>query len=114
MAQKNPHIKTVTRDRASAYAKVLSEVLPDVMQIADRFHLHQNLLTAVKKALNHSVPASIKILHDPPDAPPESEVKQTTESITPDKFILNPKRYHLIQQIGLSTLFRTKIMRCQK
>ena len=48
--KQNPHIKTVTRDRA--YAKVLSEELPDVMQIADRFYLHQNLLTAVKKALN--------------------------------------------------------------
>ena len=74
--KQNPNIKTVTRDRASAYAKVLSEELPDVMQIADRFHLHQNLLTAVKKALNHSVPASIKISHDPPEAPPESEVKK--------------------------------------
>lgn len=74
--KQNPHIKTVTRDRASAYAKVLSEELPDVMQIADRFHLHQNLLAAVKKALNHSVPASIKISHDQPDAPPESDVKK--------------------------------------
>lgn len=74
--KQNPHIKTVTRDRASAYAKVLSEELPDVMQITDRFHLHQNLLTAVKKALNHSVPASIKILHDQPDASPESDLKK--------------------------------------
>jgi len=74
--KQNPHIKTVTRDRASAYAKVLSEELPDVMQIADRFHLHQNLLTAVKKALNHSVPASIKISHDSPDGPSESDLKK--------------------------------------
>jgi len=48
----NQNIKAVTRDRASAYAKVISEELPDVMQIADRFHLHQNLLNAVKGALN--------------------------------------------------------------
>lgn len=87
--KQNPNIKTVTRDRASAYAKVLSEELPDVMQIADRFHLHQNLLTAVKKALNHSVLATIKILHNQPDASPESDLKKTTELIAPDKFILN-------------------------
>ena len=60
----NKHIKTITRDRASAYAKVISEELPDVMQIADRFHLYQNLLEAVKGALNHAVPATITIPHD--------------------------------------------------
>lgn len=60
----NKHVKTITRDRASAYAKVISEELPDVMQIADRFHLYQNLLDAVKGALNRAVPATIRIPHD--------------------------------------------------
>ena len=60
----NKHIKTITRDRASAYAKVISEELPDVMQIADRFHLYQNLLDAVKGALNRAVPATITVPHD--------------------------------------------------
>lgn len=57
----NKHIKVITRDRASAYAKVIAEELPDVMQIADRFHLHQNLLEAVKKALNSYLPSTITI-----------------------------------------------------
>lgn len=48
---KNKNIKIVTRDRASAYAKVIEQELPSAMQIADRFHLHQNLLQAIKKAL---------------------------------------------------------------
>ena len=51
----NKNIKVVTRDRASAYAKVIAEELPDAMQVADRFHLHQNLLEAIKKALNHEL-----------------------------------------------------------
>ena len=59
----NKHIKVVTRDRANAYAKVISEELPDAMQVADRFHLHQNLLEAIKKALNHEVPATVNIPH---------------------------------------------------
>lgn len=42
-------MRIVTRDRASAYAKVIKEELPDAMQIADRFHLHQNFLEAIKK-----------------------------------------------------------------
>jgi len=34
------------------------------MQIADRFHLHQNLLEAIKKALNQNLPATIVIPHE--------------------------------------------------
>ena len=59
----NKNIKVVTRDRASAYAKVISEELPEAMQVADRFHLHQNLLEAIKKALNREIPATISIPH---------------------------------------------------
>lgn len=59
----NKHVKVVTRDRASAYAKVIAEELPDAIQVADRFHLHQNLLDTIKKALNHELPATIKISH---------------------------------------------------
>lgn len=49
--------------RASAYARVIAEELPDAMQVADRFHLHQNLLEAIKKALNKEIPATITIPH---------------------------------------------------
>jgi len=60
----NKHVTKVTRDRASAYAKVISEILPDAMQIADRFHLHQNLLDAVKEALKKILPNEIPIPND--------------------------------------------------
>lgn len=59
----NKQVKVITRDRASAYAKVIAEELPDAMQVADRFHLHQNLLEAIKKALNKEIPDSINIPH---------------------------------------------------
>ena len=60
----NKHIRAVTRDRASAYATAIQEVLPDVMQIADRFHLHQNLLEVIRTSLNSIIPATIKILKE--------------------------------------------------
>ncbi len=44
----NRHVRTATRDRAGAYAKAISEVLPDARQIADRFHLHHNLMECVR------------------------------------------------------------------
>lgn len=59
--RQNQHVTTVTRDRASAYAKAVEEVLPDCMQIADRFHLHQNLLDAVNKVLGRTIPATTAI-----------------------------------------------------
>ena len=75
----NKHIKVITRDRASAYAKVIAEELPDAMQVADRFHLHQNLLEAIKKALNHELPATIKIPHnEEPEESRETDKKNCT------------------------------------
>lgn len=60
----NKHVKIVTRDRASAYASAIREILPDAMQVADRFHLHQNLLEAIKNTVNSIVPVDIKIPAD--------------------------------------------------
>lgn len=39
----------------------LSEVLPDAIQIADRFHLYQNLLQAVKDAIGRILPEKIEV-----------------------------------------------------
>jgi transposase len=58
---KNKQVKVVTRDRAGAYASAISEVLPEAMQVADRFHLHQNLLSAIKEALRSELPNKIAI-----------------------------------------------------
>ncbi len=33
----------MARDRTSAYAEAISEVFPDAIQVADRFHLFKNL-----------------------------------------------------------------------
>lgn len=94
----NKHIKVVTRDRASAYANVIAEELPDAMQVADRFHLHQNLLEAIKKALNHELPATIKIPHN--DEPEEN--RETGKKIAQDvdnSRNYSEKRYKMICQI---------------
>ncbi len=59
--KKNKQVKTITRDRANAYTKAIAEILPDCMQIADRFHLYQNLSDAIKKALQSEVPERVKV-----------------------------------------------------
>jgi len=76
---KNKHIKKVTRDRASTYAKAISEILPEAMQIADRFHLHQNLLCAVKEALSSIISHEVLI----PNVMPELENNSPLETSIP-------------------------------
>lgn len=55
--EQNKHVTAITRDRANAYAKAIGEILPDAMQIADRFHLYQNLMDAVKKVIASEIRA---------------------------------------------------------
>ena len=54
-------VRIVARDRASAYATAISEILPDCIQVADRFHLLQNLLGYMKDIFKEEMPAKIYI-----------------------------------------------------
>jgi transposase len=57
----NKHIKIVTRDRAGAYAKAISDALPEAIQVADRFHLFQNMMDTVKETLRAQLPEKIRV-----------------------------------------------------
>lgn len=59
--QEHPEITLVARDRASAYASAVDEVLPDAIQIADRFHISKNLLDALKLSLSSYLPSKIRL-----------------------------------------------------
>jgi hypothetical protein len=54
-------IKIVARDRASAYARAISEILPDCTQIADRFHLIANLIDRMREIFKEELPAELFI-----------------------------------------------------
>ena len=59
--ERHKKIRLVARDRASAYAAAISAVLPDCVQVADRFHLLQNLLEHLKDIFKEELPAKIFI-----------------------------------------------------
>lgn len=59
--QDHKKIKIATRDRASAYANAISEVLPECKQIADRFHLLQNIIDRIKDIFKEEIPEKIFI-----------------------------------------------------
>ncbi|MDQ1073751.1 ISL3 family transposase [Streptomyces canus] len=46
---KHPGAEIICRDRATAYIKAVKEAAPDAVEVADRWHLLQNLSAAVEK-----------------------------------------------------------------
>ena len=57
----HPKIKVVARDRANAYAEAINEILPNAIQIADRFHMFENLLKHLKDMFYKEMPDKIVI-----------------------------------------------------
>lgn len=59
--KEQPKIMVVARDRASAYADAVNEVLSKAIQIADRFHLFENLIKYIKEIFYSEIPDKIVI-----------------------------------------------------
>jgi len=83
-------VRLVARDRASAYASAISEILPDCVQVADRFHLLQNLLDRLKDIFKEEVPSEIIIRnHEVLEKAPEKILKEKA----PDEEVLSSFHY---------------------
>lgn len=54
-------VTLVTRDRASAYASAINEILPDCVQVADRFHLLANLIERLRHIFRMELPEQVFI-----------------------------------------------------
>jgi len=57
----NPEIEIISRDRSSEYSSAVTKVLPEAVQIADRFHITKNLLDALNETMKGFMPEIIEI-----------------------------------------------------
>jgi hypothetical protein len=74
----HPDIEIVSRDRASAYASAVSSVLPEAVQIADRFHITKNLLEALNETMKSFMPEVFEV---PNDRPAEAIAVETNQKV---------------------------------
>lgn len=78
----HPKIHTVARDRAGAYANAIKQILPDSLQVADRFHLLQNLIRYLYDIFKENIPSKIFIKNN--EVLDEAPEKNTVEKYPVD------------------------------
>lgn len=71
--QEHPGVEVISRDRAEAYAEGASRGAPDAVQVADRFHLLQNLREALQRMLERHQASLRQAVMPPADPSPSTE-----------------------------------------
>ena len=80
--REHPGIEVFSRDRSKTYKSAIDKAAPDAIQVADRFHLVQNLSDVLEIALG-SYRAELKAATQAQHPQPSAELKATTQAQCP-------------------------------
>src|SRR5690348_16525389 len=84
-----PQLRIICRDRAGGFAQAAREGAPQAMEVADRWHLVQNLLSALEKFLLNKRPL-LKQAQAEAEARPERAVAESPDAAVPANVALPP------------------------
>lgn len=86
----HPEIKIVTRDRASSYSSAVSSILPNTIQVADRFHLLKNFSDCVYDVIRIEYRNIVKSMYK--DSPEQLKAQIPTSEQSSVKSVKIPQR----------------------
>jgi transposase len=87
--QQHPSVQIVSRDRAAAYAEGISRGAPDAIQVADRFHLLQNLTETLREVFMEQRATLHELVR--PAAPPHVPIVE--EHLPPSPQVLAAREH---------------------
>jgi transposase len=92
--RKHPEIEIVSRDRAGAYADAVRQGAPQAQQVADRWHLLQNLTEAVQRVVEGHYSHLREIVRSSAESVLEQQVGETqlTMSTSPSQASAEQRR----------------------
>ena len=92
-------IKVISRDRGGTYAEAAREAAPQAIQVADRFHLSQNLGETLERIMRREYPRIQQIFGVGTAAMPPADPSLPLQRHEADKQVSQQRRMVIYEQV---------------